>query len=233
MTKTTKITETSQKTTNSKKATSAKISKEKLISLYMESVLINEKKPVSVFNFARENNFTEAEFYANFGSFDGLQMEIWNSFYHETTRLANQEEEYGFYSNKEKLLTFFYTFFEILTLNRSYVLFVLQEKKDSIKNLSQLKELRFLVKTFSKELMEKDQENESKIQNASKRLFSEGVWVQTLILLNYWREDNSANFEKTDIAIEKSVRVIFDVFDTTALESVVDFGKFLWKESKL
>jgi hypothetical protein len=43
-------------------------------------------------------------------------------------------------------------------------------------------------------------------------------------------DDNSAGFENTDIAIEKSVRAIFDVFDTQPLESVLDFGKFLWKE---
>lgn len=229
-----KITETSQKSKTFNPSSTTKISKEQMISLYMESVLKKEKTPTSVFNFARENNFTEAEFYAYFGSFGSLQTEIWNSFYHETIRLANQEEEYDRYSNKEKMLTFFYTFFEILTLNRSYVLFVFHENKDSIKNISQLKELRTLVKTFSKSLIENDQEgDESKIRNASNMLFSEGTWVQTLILLKYWLEDNSANFEKTDIAIEKSVRVLFDVFDTKAFESVVDFGKFLWKESKL
>ena len=43
-------------------------------------------------------------------------------------------------------------------------------------------------------------------------------------------DDTSKGFEKTDVAIEKSVRVIFDVFETTPLESIIDFGKFLWKE---
>ena len=42
--------------------------------------------------------------------------------------------------------------------------------------------------------------------------------------------DNSPGFEKTDMVIEKSVRAIFDIFETTPLESVIDFGKFLWKE---
>ena len=43
-------------------------------------------------------------------------------------------------------------------------------------------------------------------------------------------EDSSPSFEKTDVVIEKSVRAIFDVFETTPLESVIDFGKFLWKD---
>ena len=32
------------------------------------------------------------------------------------------------------------------------------------------------------------------------------------------------------MAIEKSVNTIFDVFDNTPLEKVVDLGKFLYKE---
>jgi translation initiation factor IF-3 len=43
-------------------------------------------------------------------------------------------------------------------------------------------------------------------------------------------DDNSAQFESTDVAIEKSVNTVFDVFDNTPLERVVDFGKFLYKQ---
>jgi len=42
--------------------------------------------------------------------------------------------------------------------------------------------------------------------------------------------DESPSFEKTDVAIEKSVNTIFDLFDNTPLNNVLDFGKFLWKE---
>ena len=43
-------------------------------------------------------------------------------------------------------------------------------------------------------------------------------------------EDASAGFEKTDVVIEKSVNTIFDVFENTPLDSILDFGKFLYKE---
>ena len=48
--------------------------------------------------------------------------------------------------------------------------------------------------------------------------------------MRFWIEDRSPGFEKTDIAIEKSVRSVFDLFDNTPLDSIVDFGKFLWEE---
>src|SRR5690554_4078928 len=212
-------------------STSPKISREQIISVYMESVLINERTPKSIFKFCRENKISEEEFYSFFGSFEGIQKEIWNLFYKQTIQLINADASYETFENREKVLTFYYTFFEILTLNRSYVLFVLKEHHDVMKNLSQLKGLRSNVKDFFSALIL--QENETKNFKALKRspmVFSEGAWLQTLFLIKYWMEDNSAGFENTDIAIEKSVRASFDLFDNSPLESVLDFGKFLWKE---
>ena len=60
-------------------------------------------------------------------------------------------------------------------------------------------------------------------------VFSEATWVQLLFLMKFWKEDTSPGFEKTDMAIEKSVNTVFDVFDNTPLESIIDLGKFLWQ----
>ena len=43
-------------------------------------------------------------------------------------------------------------------------------------------------------------------------------------------DDTSASFEKTDVFIEKSVNTSFDVLQVTPLKSVIDLGKFLFKE---
>ena len=217
----------------SKMKSAPKLSRDLIISLYMEKVLTEERFPSSVFKFCKENDITETEFYSFFGSFEGIQLEIWNSFYKQTVDLADKDASYETYSNREKMLTFFYTFFEILALNRSYVLFALKENRDILKNLRQLKGLRINVKEFASSLIEqKNEEKKLKVLKQPVSIFSEGAWLQTLFLLKYWMDDNSAAFENTDIAIEKSVRAIFDVFDSSPLESVLDFGKFLWKESR-
>ena len=210
------------------------VTRESIISLYMEQVLNHEKIPTSVYKFCKEHNLEEAQFYSFFGSFEGIQLEIWNSFYRQTIQLINKDASYIAFPNKEKMLTFFYTFFEVLTLNRSYVLFALNENKDMLRNLRQLKGLRMHIKEFAARLIEETNEGKNiKILKKPVSIFSEGAWIQTLFLLKYWMEDNSQAFENTDIAIEKSVRAIFDLFDTSPLESVLDFGKFLWKEKKV
>ncbi len=209
----------------------AGMTRDSIISAYMEQVLESEKAPKSVYKFCKEHNCKEDEFYNFFGSFEGLQSEIWNTFFDKSMELSHQVESYEAYSNKEKMLTFFYTFFEMLTANRSYVLFALKEHSDIMKNMSQLKGLRKRVKEFASELIQdKNDEKQLKILKHPVSVFSEGAWLQTMFILKYWMEDNSPSFEKTDVVIEKSVRAIFDIFETTPLESILDFGKFLWKE---
>jgi hypothetical protein len=208
-----------------------KISKDKIISAYMETVLTTEHRPRSIFKFCKENKFKESEFYQFFGSFEVLQKEIWINFFLHTMRLSQEAEEYETSENKDKMLIFFYTFFEMLTANRSYVLFALEESKDTMKNMSQLKDLRTHIKKYAASLIEERNDMQPlKVLKHPVRIFSEGAWLQTLFILKYWMDDSSPSFEKTDLVIEKSVRAIFDVFQTAPLESVVDLGKFLWKE---
>lgn len=198
----------------------------------MQYVLEHEAVPKSIFKFCKEIKIREEQFYEHFGSFEGLQKEIWNSFFEQTTGLLGKNKEYGGYANREKLLSFFFTFFELLTLNRSYVLFTLKESNSKMESLAQLKGLRYHIKDFAADLVEKGNEGKTlKITKQNPAIFSEGAWVQFLFLLKFWMEDSSPRFEKTDMAIEKSVNTIFDLFDNTPLDSIVDFGKFLYKET--
>ncbi len=215
-------------TTKSKK----KPTKVDIISKYMDYVLEHEHTPKSVYKFVKQAKFEEKDFYKHFGNFDALREGIWEGFYENASNLMNNNEEVENYNSREKMLTFFYTFFEILTANRSYVLYVLEEHEDHLKNLKQLKGLRHNIKSFATQLIEDDNDEKNySFLKRNEKIYSEGAWIQFLFLLKFWKEDKSADFEKTDVAIEKSVNTIFDVFDNTPLEKVFDFGKFLYKET--
>ncbi|MBT8281308.1 MAG: TetR/AcrR family transcriptional regulator [Muriicola sp.] len=204
----------------------------KIVSAYMTYVLEHEKRPVSVYKFCKSIDTTEEDFYKYFGSLESLQKSIWKMFFKNSIEALEKNKDYEQYSNKDKMLSFFFTFFEILNLNRSYVLFSLQENNFMLRQMEQLKQLRPLVKNFAKDLIEDgNAEKPFKISQHNPSLFSEGAWLQFLFLLKFWSEDSSPGFEKTDVAIEKSVQTVFDVFDNTPLDSILDFGKFLYKEN--
>lgn len=205
--------------------------KKKIFDEYSKLSLEENGQLKSVYLFCKKTNIKESEFYEYFGSLNHVRDEIFSQFYKNTYELISNSKEFTTQSPKEKLLSFYFTFFEVLTLNRSYVLIELGEVGSNIQKLSILRGLKSLFKDFTTNLIE--QGNALKKSNFAKhpsKIFSEGAWIQLLFLMRFWIEDRSPGFEKTDIAIEKSVRSVFDLFDNTPLDSIVDFGKFLWEE---
>ncbi len=218
---------TTKKTTQKDKG----LTRERLIALYMDYVLENGATPNTIYKFAKEHDFKEEEFYNFFGSFEALQKGVWERFFEHTLDVMQKSPEYAGFSSREKLLTFFYTFFEILSANRSYILYGLRQDKGPLKKLEQLTGLRKQIKEFALDLMRESRtEEQGRSIKTPGAVFTEATWLQLLFLLKFWMDDNSLQFEKTDMAIEKSVHTLFELFDTTTLERVLDFGKFIWKE---
>jgi len=206
-----------------------------IITLYMNDVLEHNSEPLNVYTFCKKHQIEEAEFYSFFGSIEAIKQEIWVKFFENAVATIEKEPTYISYSNKNKLLTLYFTLFEILTLNRSYVAFTLKENKEGLKNLKQLKHFRerfkdFIVTTI---IGEANADKNNRVAKITRPVFSEGAWIQFLFILKFFLDDTSKSFEKTDIMIEKSVNTAVDLLDTKPLENLIDLGKFLWKESKL
>jgi len=218
-----------------KKAATKKppIDDDQIITLYMNSVLETNQVPKNVFLFCKDNNISETDFYIHFGSFDSIKQTIWEKFFENAVNTLEQEKAYATYSNKNKLLSLYFTLFEILTLNRSYVLYSLKDNREGLKNLKDLKRIRNRFKDFVVGIIEGNvTDSIPNTEKFTKPIFSEGAWIQFLFLLKFWMDDTSKGFEKTDIIIEKSVNTVVDLLDTKPLESLIDLGKFLWNERK-
>ena len=202
-----------------------------ILSIFMDSVLEHEKFPLSVYKFCKTNEIDELDFYKSYASLDTIKYHVWQVFFDNTMGLLHKNKQYDSMDRKDRLLTFYFTFFEVLLLNRSYVLFALEGNESRMTKIGQLKKLRISFKSFASELIEEG--NDNKTLSLAKHpvgLFSEASWAQLLFFLKFWLDDTSPNFEKTDAAIEKSINVAFDVFDNTQLDAIFDLGKFLWKE---
>jgi len=207
------------------------ISKEDIVSIYMEEVLDKGQKPKSVYHFAKENDFTEAEFYAFFGTLEGLEKEIFRLFFVNTVDLLHKNAEYQQYDMKNKMLSFYFTFFEVLTANRSYVLQSLKIDRNPLKNLSQLSSLRESFREYVSEILTDEYRIEQeKLQKFQEKGIQESAWLQLMMTIKFWMDDASAAFEKTDIFIEKSVNASFELMNVAPLNHLIDLGKFLFKE---
>lgn len=215
---------------------------------YTEYVLEHGTPPTSVFQFAKELNMAEPEFYDYYASFDGIEADIWLSFFTEARQTIEADETYEGYSVREKLLAFYFTWIELLKGQRSFVVYSFGRVRDSLvpatslagmaaRRQSSVTNPRDVFRPFkeafydySRDLLAEGRESkEVEPRPFIRNQYADGLWQQTLFLLNFWVRDNSKGFEKTDTAIEKAVNTAFDLLGRSPLDTLFDFVKFTFQ----
>ena len=213
-------------------------SQQKILELYSNYVLRNNKKPLNVFTFCEDHEISETDFYFYYANFEKLESDYLRFFMEETLRLIAEEENYHQQNAKHKMLSFYYTFFEQLTMNRSLVIYLLESDKNNLQNVKKLlplkKDFQLFIRSLeiSEPMMENTTESMAKIERLKNKGIEELYWGHFMATLKFWLDDTSSNFEKTDIFIEKSVDTSFEFLEVKPLKKLVDLGKFLFKEVK-
>ena len=199
-------------------------------SMYMESVLTHGSRPVSVYKFCLDLGIKEEDFYNLFGSFEGLENQIWKGFISKTISRLKSDKAFQNFTAREKILAFYFTLMEELKSNRSYVLFQLEHSRKFELVPQYIRGFKAEFETFFDSLLNQAKGNgEVASRPILDRRYPQLFWFHLGFILLFWKEDSSAGFEKTDAAIEKSVNLAFDLIGKGAVDSAIDFGKFLYQ----
>lgn len=217
----------------SKKSTrkaKAPASAEALLAAYQEYLLTHGKQPSTVYKFCLDLGLKEADFYKVAGSFEALEKLIWSDYIHKTIHRLEADGDYANFSAREKLLAFYFTLAETLKANRSFCVLLLNRhpKLEIVPGF--LKPFKSKFEEFVSQVLN---DGKSKGEVAERpyldKRYPQLFWVHLSLLLLFWKDDDSTDFEKTDAFIEKSVNLAFDLIGKGALDSAIDFGKFLYQ----
>jgi len=200
---------------------------------YIDYVLTNNEEPKSVYVFAKQLGITEQEFYAFYSSFVAVEKAIWADLTTKAITEIQQQEVWINYTSREKILAFFYAYIELLKTRRSFVVYSLKKSRTHISTPEVLDDVRTIFENFADNIIK---EGLASSELADRRFLSkrykDALWVQFGIILNFWVNDSSSNFEKTDEAIERGVNVTFDLFQRSPLDNIIDYGKFITRNGR-
>ena len=203
---------------------------QKIKEAYIDYVLEHGKQPASVYKFAKDLKMKEVDFYNQFNSFQALKKHIWADFLKETIENLHAEESFIEYSSREKLLALYFTLIEVLKANRSFAMMDLQKMRKGDLKPGFLEAFKKHFHKFVDEILLQGKETEEIIDRPIiGDRYVEGLWIQTLFILQFWANDDSKEFEKTDAAIEKAVNVAYDLMGKSPLDSMFDFAKFIFQ----
>ena len=208
-----------------------KISKENLLSIYMDFVIEQQKKPKNVEDFCKRCKINTKEFYTYFKSLKKIEKIIFKELFNNSLEVLNESEDFVTFDKKNKLLSLYFTFFENLNLNRDYILIALKGCKNKLKYYRTFSDLKksFTQYIVTLELSESilPIDGLEKIQH---KFVSETLWLQFILIFTFWLDDTSDSFEKTDILIEKSINTSFELLENKFLKNALDLGKFIYAE---
>lgn len=221
--------ETTKKSSKKGSNTSA----DKIQSAYIEHLLTHGKQPTSVFKFCLDLGMKEEEFYQFFGSFEGVEKHIWKGFIDKTINRLRADKSFNDFSAREKILAFYFTLLEELKLNRSLIIFQLHNFKKLELVPTFLKDFKASFEEFiASILVDGKSRGEVATRPYLDKQYPALFWFHLGFVLLFWKDDDSAGFEKTDAAVEKSVNLAFDLIGKGALDTAIDFAKFLYQTKK-
>lgn len=203
------------------------MTREEIEHAYWDDTLKAGKQPPSVYAFCEKHDLSEGDFYAHFSSFYSIEGAYWKSLVSDTVATLHNDEDAKTYDAHQKLLAFYYTFFELVLKNRSRLLTRFPKGVSPGKN-GCLKGFNSEFKSFATNLLAQGRE-EDLISSCDGRLneaHEHGLYAQLRTLINFYRQDASENFEDTDALIEKSVKFAFDAARMPLVDSGLDLIRF-------
>jgi AcrR family transcriptional regulator len=205
---------------------------EKLREGYIDYVLTQGRDPESVYSFCKDLKLKEMDFYSHYSSFAALKADLWHQYFEVTKQKIEAQEVWPKYNLREKVLSFFFTLLEILKPNRSFVAHCVKHTKPGTGTPEFLKKTKQSFLNYFGPIVKTSLENgELAKRRFVSDLYADTLWAQFLVITRFWVHDSSDGFEKTDEAIEKGVNLTIDLMARSPLDSLIDYGKFIARNS--
>ncbi len=207
------------------------IKKKAIQASYKLFVVTKKTVPSSIKELAEFSDIQKQDIKKHYPSPRSIEAAIFKKYFKTTLAGLKEDERFDQFSLHEKHLSFLFTLVEVAGADKKFIKRLVKIKKrpdfiGAIKlwtNFAQDKtawlgtELKFLKK------MEKP------VSLVHKKI----LWQHAWSVLIFWAKDKSENQSETDAFIEKSTGTFYQVLNISALDSVVDFGKFMSKHMGL
>ncbi len=186
------------------------------------------KYPASITAFAKAQGIDAQEVYDTYGSLRALDKSIHEKLFVSVGEKLEEDETFSAYSAREKVLALNFTYFESLKPYRGY----LEAKRPH--GMCQVGKPYLPIQDKFKEAMqeilgEAKASGEVPARQVLDNAYPLAFWGGFNFLFQFWLKDDSKGFERTDAAIEKSVNLAFDLVGKGPLDTIFDFGKFLFQ----
>jgi len=207
-------------------------SKHAVVNSFTQYIQRAGKRPRSFTEFCEAQELKPEEARTHYRTLAALEKAVWLHWFEETLSVLANSEEYKDYSARERLLSFYYTWMDTVKPFSDYM-----KTAPTLPKLFSgvdwfLADMQRAFLKYAKELVQLAASNEEIMKRPIvQNYYDNALWQQFLFIMNYWLKDKSEEQTKTDEAIERAVNLILELAGRNQLDSILDFGKFLFKKN--
>ena len=199
----------------------------RILDAYTEHLREHGHPPATVYRFAKGLELDERAFFQEFPSLDAVESALWQSLVDRVAAAVTSGAEWEGFTARQRLLTFLFAFSEESLAWRSLLLSRVAPVA-VVARPPHLKGLETGFKAFIRPVLDHGlATGEIAERGQASALYPEAFYLHFRAVLDFLLKDGSAGFERTDAYIEKSVTLAFDLLRTQAIDSAVDFARFL------
>jgi len=191
----------------------------KIIEAYREMLIAGETE-INTYTISRKAEITEKEFFEHFTSAEDVGRKVWTNIGDSVIEALSGSELYNSYPPRQKILSYYFTFFEIALNERTFI----ERTAESSKYTRAYKDS---FKTFIGDIVQEGIAMEDIKERLSlSNYYPEVLWDLHMKLIRFWMNDQSDKFVETEKAVEMFSRVPLELMGPNLLDSVFDTLKF-------
>ena len=169
---------------------------------------------------AEKAGVSEADFYQHFPSVEAIGSRVWLDLGKEVAQILQESEAYRSYPARQKVLSYFFTFFDVALKHRTFVSktwcqeAVTKAYKD---------EFKLLMSELVREGIDND---DIKDRLTLSSQYPKVLWELHQKLVGFWLKDHSEGFTDTEKAVESYSRLPLELMGPNLFDTVLDTFKF-------
>lgn len=201
---------------------------------YINYVLSHNSRPKTINDLiSKELEDEKDSIIESFKDLELIEIKIWQDGITQAFEHSNNDPNYEEYSVREKLLSFFYNYMEVLKKDNKF--YEYSANIHSVFELTSIYERSTLLKNVFSNHIKKILNEGFATGEVQERFFisdyyDDIIYIQTLGVIKYALNDQSEEKENTDELIEKSVNLIMDLLEPNFTDSAFLFAKFLFQK---
>lgn len=190
-----------------------------IIDAYKE-MLVSGEQDITTYTLAKRVGITEKEFFQYFNSADDVGRHIWLNLGEEVMEALNNSELYNSYPPRQKLLSYFFTFFELAVNERTFIKHTWQRPEVT-------KKYREAFESYMSDIIQEGIATEDIKERLSlSNYYPKALWTLHSRLLNFWMHDTSDKFVQTEKAIEVYSRLPLELMGPNLFDSIYESVRF-------